>query len=588
MIQSSWGTVDVNSIIFPTQNGQWLAADLFKPKSATKKKPAPLVIVIAGFQRSKESLSNISLEFARRGLNVISIDPYAQGASSSSMSRMAATDEGYGMFAVVDYVYNTDILNYVDKTRIGVTGHSAGGNAALKGASRFGKIADSTGVESKIHSVFISGYVLTLKKNILEHVRSNMGMSYALYDEGAFRNELRHADMRQAPEALRFVNSGKGNSTFVDSVIIDKEYGSLEDRNFRIVHNEQVLHPFQPYDRMCTANQIKFFENVFEWDSDINSLDQVWKWKEFFTLISFICSFLLIVPLSRLLLQSSFFSCLAKDVPKLIEKPKGDAKFIYWGLILISGLIACLTYIPMAELSKLIFLKSSSRLQTWFFPQRMNNAVMLWALVNGLAGIALFYLCTRHLKNKKDIRIDFNSIKISKTDFFKTFLLSIIIFCFYYTILFFIYFLFHVDYRFLFLGVRVFRPEILFLLLMYSPFFITFFLSNSLRVNVLMRFKNESYLKRVLFGGLTTTMGLLMIILLQYTVFMFSGTVYWNTSNHWLYVNLLFGVIPMIFILPAFNISFFSSTGKVYLGPITTCIIFIMILLSNTVCYIPI
>ena len=110
MIQSSWGAVDVNSIIFPTENGQWLSADLFKPKSATKNEPAPLVIVVAGFQRSKESLSNISLELARRGLNVISIDPYAQGASSSSMSRMAATDEGYGIFAVVDYIYNTDIL----------------------------------------------------------------------------------------------------------------------------------------------------------------------------------------------------------------------------------------------------------------------------------------------------------------------------------------------------------------------------------------------------------------------------------------------------------------------------------------------
>ena len=71
-----------------------------------------------------------------------------------------------GMFAVVDYVYNTGILNYVDKTRIGVTGHSAGGNAALKGASRFGKIADSTGVESKIHSVFTVSYThLTLPTN---------------------------------------------------------------------------------------------------------------------------------------------------------------------------------------------------------------------------------------------------------------------------------------------------------------------------------------------------------------------------------------------------------------------------------------
>ena len=68
---------------------------------------------------------------------VIAIDPYAQGSSSSSASTRSATTEGYGMFAVVDYAANTGNLNYVDKARIGVTGHSAGGNAAIRGAALF-------------------------------------------------------------------------------------------------------------------------------------------------------------------------------------------------------------------------------------------------------------------------------------------------------------------------------------------------------------------------------------------------------------------------------------------------------------------
>ena len=75
MIQSSGGRVDVNTIKFPMQNGQLLVADLFKPKNATKETPAPLVIVIPGFQRSKEALSNISIELSRRGIVVIAIDP---------------------------------------------------------------------------------------------------------------------------------------------------------------------------------------------------------------------------------------------------------------------------------------------------------------------------------------------------------------------------------------------------------------------------------------------------------------------------------------------------------------------------------
>ena len=44
---------------------------------------------------------------------------------------------------------------------------------------------------SKLHSLFVSGYVLTLVDDVLEDIRSNVGVSYALYDEGAFRNELK-------------------------------------------------------------------------------------------------------------------------------------------------------------------------------------------------------------------------------------------------------------------------------------------------------------------------------------------------------------------------------------------------------------
>ena len=156
-VQNSWGSVNIQQIKIPTENGQWVVADLFKPLSATKDNPAPVVIVIPGFQRSKETLSNISIELSRRGMVVISIDPYAQGGSSSSMQRRAATKEGYGMFAIVEYISNTDNLNYIDKSKIGVTGHSAGGLAAIRGAQYFGNQAKGITSYSKIHSAYVSG-----------------------------------------------------------------------------------------------------------------------------------------------------------------------------------------------------------------------------------------------------------------------------------------------------------------------------------------------------------------------------------------------------------------------------------------------
>ena len=44
---------------------------------------------------------------------------------------IAATTEGYGLFAVVDYAASSENLNYIDRSRIGATGHSAGGICLL-------------------------------------------------------------------------------------------------------------------------------------------------------------------------------------------------------------------------------------------------------------------------------------------------------------------------------------------------------------------------------------------------------------------------------------------------------------------------
>ena len=89
----------------------------------------------------------------------------------------------------------------------------------------------------------------------------------------------------------------------------------------------------------------------------------------------------------------------------------------------------------------------------------------------------------------------------------------------------------------------------------------------------------------MLLAGIANTLGLVMILIIQYVTFALTGTVYW--TDGWLYVNLLFGVVPIMFILPYYNRYFFRMTGRIYLGPMVTCLIFVMILLSNTVCYIP-
>jgi hypothetical protein len=122
-------------------------------------------------------------------------------------------------------------------------------------------------------------------------------------------------------------------------------------------------------------------------------------------------------------------------------------------------------------------------------------------------------------------------------------------------------------------------------MLVYAPLFFVFFLSNSVRANLSLRFSNTPQWRSLLLAGIGNSLGLLLILLVQYATFAMTGTVRWTEG--WLYVNLLFAIVPTMFILPYFHRYFYLMTGRTLVGPLITCMIFIMILLSNTVCYLP-
>ena len=589
LVQSDFGNVNVKSHTLYSSNNQYVVYDLYKPSSASKENKAPFIVVVPGFQRSKEALSNIAIELSRRGNVVALIDPYAQGMSSSSLSRRAATTEGYGMFALIDTVSKGNLFDFVDTDKMASTGHSMGGNAAIRGANYFGREAIRENKKSKLHSVYVSGYVLTLTEKVLEDVRSNVGVSYALYDEGAFRNELQGWDagnMKIAPEALRTVNSILDENQKLDVIELEKFYGEIDKNTARVIYNERLLHPFQPYNNIATANQLIYFDKVFNSDVKLDPYDQVWQWKELFTLLSMITSLIMLIPLTRFLLKLNFFSELVKEVPKPLPVQNRKGKVVFWSIFIIGATVACLTFIPMVDIAKVIFQKASNRELTWFFPQRMNNSVMLWATFNGVFGSILFFGSYYLFGRKAGIKKDSWGIKITNIEIVKTFLLGLLVFLIYYGTLNVIHFIFHVDYRFWFMGVRIFQPQMLLVLAMYFPFFFVFFLSNSLRVNGAMRFENQPEWISRLVAGLANSSGLIMIIVIQYFVFFYTGSVFWTTN--WLSVNLLFGIVPMMFFLPYFNRVFFEMTGRIYLGPVITCLIFIMILSTNTVVYLPI
>ena len=609
LVQTAGRTVEVSGFTLPTENGQWITADLFKPNSATPENPAPLVVVCPGFERSKETMTSYSIELARRGIVVITIDPYNQGASSSTMQRRPATMEGYGVIPMVEHVCDATNFNFILKSRIGAAGYSAGGNAVLQSAARFGgrqakalrqaERKDSDGgktvteaeaaaakAQNKISAIFIGGYVLTLTNSTLADLDANAGLDYAYFDEGAFRTEKGNAHMAAAAESLRFVNSIFDEDKKISEIQIGKVYGDVTNQTLRVVHNTRNIHPVLPYDREHIANLIQFFTLAFGLSPAIPATNQIWPWKELFTLLSLIGGLLFLLPFTRLLLRLSFFKSLVRPVPPALPAPQRTGKIVFWVTFAVSATIACFLFIPMARATAVIFPQASAATQTWFFPQRINNAILLWAVANGIIGLIIFTLNYHLFGKKKGVTPAMWGIKTNVGELAKTLLLALIVFASFYALVFATYGIFHTDFRFTFISAPAsFPPKMLLVALEYLPLFLVFYLANSIRVNAGARFAGQREWVSLLISALGNSVGLMLILVIQYSHFAATGTVYW--TQEWLYTNLLLGVTPMMFVLPIFNRCFFRLTGTVYLGALVTCLIFILMMLTSNVCYIP-
>ncbi len=97
----------------------------------------------------------------------------------------------------------------------------------------------------------------------------------------------------------------------------------------------------------------------------------------------------MLIPIARFFLDLNFFKEIVKTAPAALPKQTQQGK-LFLDHFFTSALIACISFIPMVDVAKVLFYESANRELTWFFPQRMNNSVMLWAAFNGAIGLCIF------------------------------------------------------------------------------------------------------------------------------------------------------------------------------------------------------
>lgn len=599
------------------------AVTMYVPNTATEENPAPVVFVLPGFTRTKATMAQYCIELSRRGAVVFTLDPGAQGSTTAS-----STAGANGVEYLVQYVYNnSDDFKFCDKNRFGAIGHSAGGGNVITLAS---DMAGDSYQSSIIKAVYNSGYIKISAANKFAKLNCNAAMSYAYYDEGAFRYQTDTTAVEVISK--RFINEVAGSAETYDTVEWDKNYGDMTNGTYRVVHRELINHCFEMYDALSIANTIDFFNRSLAMGSGLSNDSQIWFGKEFFNGLSLAAAFTFILALCGVLMNTPFFATLKNggkanategagaevaavqtEVQPLVTPVSNSIahKVILWSTMILTAIIACLDYIPLANLSIEVFPVSNlASVFTYVFPARMINAILLWALINGAIGLVIFFATTA-LENLYEYIVfkakgttphydwsKFEAIKIRGNGWknvlfnvLKTLLLPVIFFGSFYFLVQLTYWCFHQDFRFMLVSAAPLNARMFVTMLEYAPIIFVFYISNSIRVNCSIGREGWKEWKVMLVGALANSLGLAFILLINYVCYFVTGTPYygyWGNNNEvWLFVNMVFGLVVMMFLLPIFNRIFYKQTGNVWVGAITCCLIFIMMTISASVSYIP-
>ena len=599
------------------------AVTMYVPNTATEENPAPVVFVLPGFTRTKATMAQYCIELSRRGAVVFTLDPGAQGSTTAN-----STAGGNGVEYLVQYVYNnSDDFKFCDKNRFGAIGHSAGGGNVITLAS---DMAGDSYQNSIIKAVYNSGYIKISAANKFAKLNCNAAMSYAYYDEGAFRYQTDTTAVEVISK--RFINEVAGSAEKYDTVEWDKDYGDMTNGTYRVVHRELINHCFEMYDALSIANTIDFFNRSLAMGSGLSNDSQIWFGKEFFNGLSLAAAFTFVLALCGVLMNTPFFATLKNggkakaaegagaevaavqtEVQPLVTPVSNSIahKVILWSTMILTAIIACLDYIPLANLSIEVFPVSNlASVFTYVFPARMINAILLWALINGAIGLVIFFATTA-LENLYEYIVfktkgttphydwsKFEAIKIRGNgrknvlfNVLKTLLLPVILFGSFYFLVQLTYWCFHQDFRFMLVSAAPLNARMFVTMLEYAPIIFVFYISNSIRVNCSIGREGWKEWKVMLVGALANSLGLAFILLINYVCYFVTGTPfygYWGNNNEvWLFVNMVFGLVVMMFLLPIFNRIFYKQTGNVWVGAITCCLIFIMMTISASVSYIP-
>src|SRR5438132_3658983 len=282
------GGIRIQDVRFKGAKGNTMSALLYIPSNATPQIPAPGILAVHGYINSRETQDGFAIEFARRGYVVLALDQTGHGYSDAP-----AFANGFGGPDGLAYLRS---LDFVDKTNIGLEGHSMGGWTVL---------AAATAMPNDYKSMVLEGSS-TGKPFADEGTTAwprNVALVFAQYEEFPVLmwGVDRARDVTQSPK-LRALFGTSG------AVEPGKVYGDLAQGSARVLYTPAITHPDEHISHQAIGYSLDWFARTLSGGTPRPADDQIWFRKEIGTLIALIGFVALLIGVFDGLLEAPMFS----------------------------------------------------------------------------------------------------------------------------------------------------------------------------------------------------------------------------------------------------------------------------------------
>ena len=380
---SDWGNIRIEDLYYPNSEGGVLHAQLFVPKTASSANPAPAVLNMHGGSDYLQTVTNYTIELARRGYVVLTVDAYGSG-SSDFVSGQAATNAGgagsggednHASALKMDGGASIGIeellsFKFMDHDKIGLAGHSMGGtyiaNAALEYADQIKAIMP-----------WGSGsFVDMMKSHESSEFQFNVGYINAQSDEMViFATKEPPVNLLSSEQLENFFGID-------EPIVAGQVYGSFEDGTARVIYTPDTTHIGNIICRDSIGAMVDYFEKAIPSGTTLSTDDQVWMYKELFCVLAILALLAFIISFGYVLLDSRLFASLTN------EKAAVSVDTPVWSRLV--GVALCVL-VPILTLHR-VGLKLATKAATAFMPMNWANNLVWLTVINALILLVCFLI----------------------------------------------------------------------------------------------------------------------------------------------------------------------------------------------------